>query len=45
MQNFRSAKEIIWHRMLGHYYTKDPNKYLKLHNVDENFVMIVKLQK
>jgi len=37
MQNFRSAKGIIWHRRLGHYYTKDLNKYLKLHNVDENF--------
>jgi len=45
MQNFRSAKEIIWHRRLGHYYTKDLNKCLKLHNVDENFCNDCKIAK
>eukprot|EP00833_Pecoramyces_ruminatium_P014940 jgi/Orpsp1_1/1188972/evm.model.d7180000068605.1 len=36
LQNFRNAKELIWHRRLGHFYNKDLNKYLKLHNVDDN---------
>jgi len=45
LQNFRSAKKIIWHRRLGHYYTKDLNKYLKLHNVDENFCNDCKIAK
>eukprot|EP00833_Pecoramyces_ruminatium_P016234 jgi/Orpsp1_1/1190266/evm.model.d7180000077836.1 len=45
LQNFRNAKELIW---LGHFYNKDLNKYLKLHNVDDNCCddcKIVKMKK
>lgn len=34
-----------WHNRLGHYYQEDINKYLKLHNINDNECMECKISK